>query len=376
MGTLGAYDATAYAINTAGEIVGSRRFYNPPILDRSEAYIRNTAGGITSFGTAGAFSTNFAVDINDNGDVVGVANNIAFIRHPGGNLIELGTLGGSTSEATGVNDLGFVTGNSVNSLGEIHAFFGNEAGLIDLGTLGGAGARSFGYGINDNNQIVGLSEDAEGITRAFYWDETDGMLDLSSLVSNISGWDRLIEARDISDTGYIVGTGITSSGVERAFLLTPFDPPVELIVDNTGVCIGPVAAWIPINYDILFFIPGPGVNWTLETVLNDKYGQDYYSLSGGSNNGKPEFEWSFTVPTTGVYAVDAWWPQDSNGTTSANYTVTSTFGDTVVTVQQNINGSQWNELGNYTFDEGQTYHVTLSAPSGEPVIADAIRVRN
>lgn len=59
------------------------------------------------------------------------------------------------------------------------------------------------------------------------------LLDLNSLVVDLSGWLSLDEAYDINESGQIVGTGTRESGLKGAFLLTP-----------TAVVPIPAAAWL------------------------------------------------------------------------------------------------------------------------------------
>lgn len=50
---------------------------------------------------------------------------------------------------------------------------------VDLGTLGGAS--SYAAGINNSNMVVGWSETSSGTTHAFRWTAADGMVDLGTL---------------------------------------------------------------------------------------------------------------------------------------------------------------------------------------------------
>src|SRR5215831_8801278 len=76
-------------------------------------------------------------------------------------LTDLGTLGGSFSQAFGVNDKGWVVGFSTTE-GDVglHAFLWHGGVMTDLGTLGGPDLLplSQALSINDRGEIAGLSE--------------------------------------------------------------------------------------------------------------------------------------------------------------------------------------------------------------------------
>jgi len=116
-----------------------------------------------------------AVAINDRGQVVGdrrkaSGESRAFLwQH--GKLVDLGTLGGKSSNATAISNRGQVVGYSTTATGSQHAFLWAKGKMIDLGTLGGSVAVAFGgvgkeyfqpTAINDQGQIVGLAHDALG----------------------------------------------------------------------------------------------------------------------------------------------------------------------------------------------------------------------
>ncbi len=117
--------------------------------------------------------------------------------------------------------------------------------MEDLGTLPG-GTRSFGYGINDRDQVVGVSVTATGHEHVFLWSRQHGMRDLSSvpggspdinnrgqvvgpagLWSPGHGWQDLGTLGGdtpgpggINDVGQVVGEGETASAEFHAFLWT------------------------------------------------------------------------------------------------------------------------------------------------------------
>ncbi len=70
-------------------------------------------------------------------------------------------------EPRAINNLGHVVGDySANGEGTQHAFLYDGVTVADLGTLGGPGAVA--YGLNDSDQIVGVSLTASGATHAFF----------------------------------------------------------------------------------------------------------------------------------------------------------------------------------------------------------------
>lgn len=202
----------AMAINNSGEVVGGN----------GDAFAV-VNGQLQNLGNPQGVNWSAAYGINDSGTVVGdgqMANGTfrGIIWSPGGSMILLGTLGGSSSQATDINNGGEVVGFASVSSGYQHAFSMLDAIMIDLGTLGGGS--SYAYGVNNSGEIVGYSYLADGDQHAFLYDDGK-MLDLNSLLPNNSGWD-LLQAYGINASGQITGEGLYN-GQLSAFLLT--DPP-------------------------------------------------------------------------------------------------------------------------------------------------------
>ena len=112
--------------------------------------------------------------------------------------------------------------------------------------------------------------------------------------------------------------------------------------------------------------------WSSGSSSTDKYGTDYRYHSTAPIS-EPA-TWTATLPTTKTYAVYAWWPQGSNRSTTAAYIVSHAAGTTTVTVNQQINGGQWNLLGNFSMNAGAN-QVKLSCwtTTGYVVVADAVK---
>ena len=130
-------------------------------------------------------------------------------------ITDLGTLGGTTSIATAINDAGQIAGSSAIAGGTAqHAFLWQGGRMTDLGTLGGT--MTSPTGINGAGHVVGWSLIAgNAITHAFLW-QGGQMADMNNLIPADSGW-LLLGASGINDAGQIVGWGI-HHGEHRAFL--------------------------------------------------------------------------------------------------------------------------------------------------------------
>jgi probable HAF family extracellular repeat protein len=128
---------------------------------------------------------------------------------------DLGTLGGTDSEAYAVNGKGQVVGTSYYNNITNHAFLWTLGkGMEDLGSLM-EGRSSVAYGINDLGQVVGFAEivfDGNYRNRAFLWTPEKGMQDLGC------GDDSY--ANGINNAGLVVGSFRTSKGFQNAFLWT------------------------------------------------------------------------------------------------------------------------------------------------------------
>ena len=119
--------------------------------------------------------------------------------------------------ARGINDSGEIVG-TFYSEGKGHAFLYREGEVTNLGISGWF--ETGAYGINNRGQVVGYyTPSIVTNTRAFLWEDGE-LVDVDTLSSPLFGW-QFYDARDINDTGQIVGTGSRPFGAGvSAFILT------------------------------------------------------------------------------------------------------------------------------------------------------------
>jgi len=117
--------------------------------------------------------------------------------------VDLGTLAptcAAETSAQDINDLGAIVGYSQTAIGNRHAFLWTQAaGMVDLGTLGGA--TSIATGINNAGQVVGYSDTSTGGIRAFKWSAPGPMVNLGTVQVNGSSY-----ALAINERGDVAGT--------------------------------------------------------------------------------------------------------------------------------------------------------------------------
>lgn len=115
--------------------------------------VLGSLGGVTSFG----FSST-ATSVNSDGEAVGMAmvnstNYHAFL-YSGGVMTDIGTLGGTVSEATSINDAGMIAGHaSTDGTSQTHAFLYNGGVMTDINPFGSS--QSYGRDINNQGQVIG-----------------------------------------------------------------------------------------------------------------------------------------------------------------------------------------------------------------------------
>lgn len=110
-----------------------------------------------------------------------------------------------------------------------------------------------------------------------------------------------------------------------------------------------------------------------EGARDGVYGVGYrHDMNTGK--GEKSLTYPLDVPP-GVYRVSAWWVEHPNRATAVPITISHADGADTVQVNQRQDGSQWNELGEFTFygEPGEQVVITTDATNGY-VVADAILV--
>lgn len=263
-----AFNATSPSgINDAGAVTGGSFTGLTTHAFLFDGTTTTDLGALPEDGCGGCMLDSFGRDLNNKGDVVGLAYTLSgavrAFRYRDATMVSLGTLGGDFSDAQAVNDKGDIVGVSTLAGGSQRAFVYRNDLMSDLGTLGGSHSAAFGlnearqivgcstvdgdslqsafihqagtmnglvslggndscaYGINRGGLVVGYSTlpDAHD-ARAVLWAGA-GIVDLNTrLDPKVAGQWVLTEARAINDKGQIIATGL-HKGVMRAVLLTP-----------------------------------------------------------------------------------------------------------------------------------------------------------
>ncbi len=211
----GGYESVAYGINNSGAVVGYSVVATGGSSDfEHHAFVYTDTGKMQDLGNFGGIAS-YARDINDAGDIVGeykTSDGVshAFVLKKTGAKDFIPQLNGAPSGARAVNNQGAVVGYVDRP--ERRGFLYKNGALKILAPLSGD-VSSEVYDINDSDQIVGKSVDANGVSRAVLY---DGTLFSNSITpvdltnhhaESIPNW-ALSTASGINNRAEIVGSGV------------------------------------------------------------------------------------------------------------------------------------------------------------------------
>jgi uncharacterized membrane protein len=198
----------AQAINNAKQITGLRT----TSTSKSTAYVWSPPGTVTNLATLGQSPyTAIGHDINDSGQVAGMASNHAALWNPGSLPLQLSEPPATTGAlAVAINSAGAVVG-TITSSGEAHPgiwFNGGQLQILNLPpALGGYDIFGFASDINDNLETVGTASGSMIASspepRAFYhryFPTVPTYVELAQLPGTTKS-----SAKAINEAGVIVG---------------------------------------------------------------------------------------------------------------------------------------------------------------------------
>ena len=183
-------------------------------------------------------------------------------------VTDLGSLDGSIGNtiAQGINNAGQVVGYTRlgSSFSDPSRAFrtgpNQPIQLADnLGTLGGAS--SFAYAINASGQVVGDADRTDGVRRAFRADPGQPMTDLGTLAAEGTVLNNSSGARNISDSGIVVGMARVPNNFclsnTRAFRTAP-GAAINPATDDLGTLVPPTISCPSIRSSIAWGVNSAG----------------------------------------------------------------------------------------------------------------------
>ena len=188
-------------------------------------------------GTLGG-SESHPTGLNDRGQVVGWSTpagdpfnlSYAFLWTDTNGMVDLGD--GDRSRASAVNDQGQVVGTNFHKgqagvSGDYTFVWTTQDGMVDLHAPPGGSGESRPAAINNRGRVVGSYRIFRGDRRAFSWTATDGMIDLGTLGRGFS-----VSASAVNNSDQVVGMSDLPNnlglGPWHAFLWTPAGGMVDL----------------------------------------------------------------------------------------------------------------------------------------------------
>lgn len=211
----------AFGINPAGQTVG-----DTPMTGNPRAAVWSRDGSYEVLPLPDGASLSEARSITRSGHIVGDAlfgGKTRAVRWlPSGEVVVLNLPPGYTeSAAIGISEALDVVGTIRDAdQRDTAAYWRTNSVITVLGVLEHDDS-STALAVNSQGWVVGRSTSPGGMTsRAFFWTEGTGLLDIAALVENSPGELKLTAAHGVNEAGQIVCEG-TANGKSSGFLLEP-----------------------------------------------------------------------------------------------------------------------------------------------------------
>lgn len=194
-------------------------------------------------------------------------------------------------------------------------------------------------------EFAGYGTDAEGSIKAYQWESN-----INGVISNSGAFSTSALAEGVHTISFRVQDNENVWSQPATQVLVVGNESAEVIIDNRDAGTSRTGTWQVSG------APGP-------------YGADSLWSRDGAT-----FTWRFTVPQSGNYRVSMWWTEWSSRSTNIPVDIQYAGGTARVYINQRQNGGQWNSLGEYSFEAGRSYGVTITAqPNPSSTCADAVR---
>ncbi|MCF8157751.1 MAG: PEP-CTERM sorting domain-containing protein [Burkholderiaceae bacterium] len=214
----------AKGINDSGQIVGQS--YNAGSIGKATLWsgVSNTPSELFSLG--GGTKSGSAQSINNSGLIVGNSQDGNSVNKAtlwstagaSGTLLESLGAGTKTGNAAMIDSSGNIVGSSqdVNGVSKATSWFAANVTTVTgptlLESLGGSSKTGYAQGINALGQVLGSSQDANGVSKATLW--TNGVAtDLNDLLSasdKMAGWILTSAIATNADGSSIIGRATNS----------------------------------------------------------------------------------------------------------------------------------------------------------------------
>ena len=194
-------------------------------------------------------------------------------------------------------------------------------------------------------EFAGHGTDAEGSIKAYQWESN-----INGVISNSEAFSSLAFAEGVHTISFRVQDNENVWSQPATQVLVVGNEFAEVIIDNRDSGTSRTGTW------------------QVSGAANPYGADSLWSRDGAT------FTWHFTVPQSGNYRVSMWWTEWSSRSTNIPVDIQYAGGTARVYINQRQNGGQWNSLGEYAFEAGRSYGVTITAqPSPSSTCADAVR---